>query len=166
MPIDATACLNAGKCIALTKTAFYIMIGIYSFAGILLVMLFIIAFFTPGIVFLKAKLKKSPLIYIVNRGQKGRFFVGKQKTEGIVDIDRVGPIIISENSHTIEHKSGTPLFFAFGEFAGSLPLKWIYVINKMREKANKEDNPLTNVDELAGKLGLKFDDIKKLWVKT
>jgi len=163
--VDASvaACIDAGKCVIMSKGAWYILIGIFSMAGLLLVLLFFIAFFTPGFSFLKAKMTKSMLVYIVNRSQIGRFVIGKHKTEGILDIRKIGPVIMTENSHTREHKSGLPLFFVFGEFAGTLPLKWVYVLNKLREKAQKENKPIVNIDGLAKEVGLKFNEETKVW---
>lgn len=147
----------------LTKGAFYIMVGMYSFSGLVIIILFLIAFFTPALIFLKAKLSKSSVIYLVNRAQQGRFVVGKHYAEGITEAKKVGPFIMTENSHTIELKSRTALFLAFGEFAATLPLKWVYVLNKLRERALKEKKPITNVDDIAKKIGLKFDEKKNKW---
>ena len=161
--LDIQGCLDAGKCLVMKKATFYILIGMFSFAGLVVVILFAIAFFTPALIFLKAKVKKSPLLYVINRGQRGRFVVGKLKTEGIIEVNNVGPFIITENSHTIEHKSGIPLFFAFGEYAASLPLRWVYVLNKIRQRAIERQEPITNSEDLGKEIGLKYDDELKVW---
>lgn len=162
---DPIACLEAGKCLVMTKTTKYIMYGLIGFMGFETLLLFFTAFWTPALIFLKAKLKKSSVIYLVNRAQGGRFLVAKHQSEGIADVKKVGPFIMTENSHTIEHKSRVGLFFAFGEFAATLPLKWVYVLNKVRQKAINEGKPIVNIENLGEKIGLKFDEEKKIWVR-
>jgi len=163
---DPIACLEAGKCLVMTKTTKLYIYGILGFSGFLFVLFFLMIFWTPALIFLKAKIRKSSIIYLVNRAQGGRFLVGKHTSEGIIDVRNVGPFIMTENSHTIEQKSRVGLFFAFGEFAATLPLKWVYVLNKIRQKAIDKGTPITNIDDLAGKVSLKFDEDKKVWKTT
>ena len=161
--LDPAACLEAGKCLVMTKTTKLYIYGILGFSGLLSVLFFLMIFWTPALTFLKAKMSKGSIVYLVNRAQGGRFIVGKHMSEGVIDVKKVGPFIMTENSHTIEQKSRVGLFFAFGEFAATLPLKWVYVLNKIRKKAVDIGTPITNVDDLAAKVGLKFDEEKKVW---
>ena len=147
----------------LTQGAFYTMIGIYSFAGLCILILFLIAFFTPALIFLKAKLSRSSVIYLLNRAQSGRFVVAKHYAEGIAEVKKVGPFIMTENSHTIEQKSKVGLFFAFGEYATTLPLKWVYVLNKLKERAIIKGEKIKNADILDNRIGLKFNETLKVW---
>lgn len=156
-------CLDLGLCKVLTQTNYYIAIAIFVLAGIFLLLLFFVAAFTPGFIFLNAKLTKNPLIYIVNRGQSGRFAVGKAKSEGVLDVRGTGPFIITENSHTREHKSGLPLFFSFGEFAATLPTTWIYALNKFRKfKADKKEE-IKNVEDLGKAINKRYDEKTGAW---
>lgn len=157
------SCLDAGACKVLSNTSYYVAIGTFIFCGILLVLIFLISFMTPGMVFLKAKITKNPVLYIVNRGQGGRFKVTKQKSEGVLDVAKVGPFIISENSHTREQKSGMPLFFAFGEFAGTLPLKWVYTVNKLKEQQSRKGEDIKNVEDLGKIFGKNYDNKEGTW---
>jgi len=118
-----------------------------------------ISFFTPAMIFLKAKFKKASLIYSVNRGQSGQFTVGTSKHQGIMDVKGVGPFIVTENSHTIEKKSKTPFYFAFGEFATTIPLEFAQTVQNLREAGKK----VTNVEDLARFVGLRFNNITKVW---
>lgn len=161
---DPVACLEAGKCIIMTKGTKYIIYTILGYVGFTTLILFFMAFWTPAFIFLKAKWSRSSVIYEINRAQAGRFLVAKHKSQGIVDVKKVGPFILSENSHTIEQKSRIGLFFAFGEFAATLPMRWVYVLNKLRDRAVAEGKPISNVDELGKKLGLNFDEQQKVWV--
>ncbi len=157
--MDASACLDAGKCLVITNNQYYIFIAIFIIAALLLVIILLTGFFTPALIFLKAKFSKGSLIYSVNRGQIGEFLIATSKFQGIADVKKVGPFIITENSHTIEKKSKTPFYFAFGEFASTLPLGFAALIQKLREKKQK----ITNIDDLAKLAGMEFDDNSKLW---
>lgn len=118
-----------------------------------------ISFFTPALIFLKAKIKKQSLIYSVNRGQTGKFLPASNKFQGIADVKGVGPFIITENSHTVEHKSKLSLYFAFGEFAATLPLEYATIVQKLRESGKK----ITNIEDLGELVGMKFNADKKVW---
>lgn len=155
---EVASCIDLKECIVMTSTTYYIAIGTFIFAGVLLVLLIMIAFWTPGFIFLRAKIRKAALIYIINRGQSGRFAVGKAKSEGVLDVSGTGPFIITENSHTRENKSGLPLFFAFGEFAATLPGKWIYVVNKLKSFFSKKGQDIKNVEDFGSKIGLHYHE--------
>ena len=158
---NVAACISSGECIVLTKGVLNILYGFSIFAGILLLVLMLVAFFTPAIIFLKAKFKKGSLIYSINRGQQGQFLIATHKHEGIADVKGVGPFIITENSHTIEKRSKTPFYFAFGEFSSTLPLEYASIVNYLRET----DNKITNINDLADLIGMKFDEEEKKWYK-
>ena len=161
MAIDASLCLAAGDCLVITNTQYYIFISIFVIAGLLLVMLLLVGFFTPALVFLKAKFKKASLVYSVNRGQIGKFLIASNKFQGIADCKGVGHYIITENSNTLESKSKTPFYFAFGEFAATLPLEFAQIIQYLRDK----DKKVSNITDLAEMAGMKFNETKKSWEK-
>ena len=119
----------------------------------------LVAFFTPSLIFLKAKFKKGSLIYSINRGQQGQFLIATHKHEGIADVKGVGPFIITENSHTIEKRSKTPFYFAFGEFSSTLPLEYAAIVHYLRETNHK----ITNINDLADLIGMKFDEAERKW---
>ncbi len=159
MALDAAQCLDAGECLVITNTQYYVFIGVFVVMGIFLFMLFMVGFFTPAMIFLKAKLKKAVLIYSVNRGGVGQFLVGTGKFQGIADVAKIGPFIITENSHTLEKKSKTPMYFAFGEFAATLPLNFAQLVQRLRKRGYK----ITNISDLSQLAGMKFDNDKKTW---
>ena len=159
MAIDAAACLEAGECMVMTKNIYLVFIAFAVLAAIFLLILFMVGFFTPAMIFLKAKFKKASLIYSVNRGQIGEFLIASGKFQGIADVKKVGPYIITENSHTLEKKSKIPFYFAFAEFASTLPLNFASLVQKLRERGLK----ITNVSDLAKLAGLKFDNETKVW---
>ena len=64
---------------------------------------------------------------------------------------------------TEEQKSRVTLFIAFGEFAATLPMRWAYVLNKLRERAIAEQKPITNVEDIGRKVGLTYDENEKVW---
>ena len=132
MALDLATCINAGTCIAVSKIAYYTMIDVFVIVGILLVLLLLIFFWTPALIFLKAKIFKKSIIYDVNRAQRGRFLVGKESGEGIIEVPRVGIDHLTEDSHTITN-NGLNLFFAFSEFVSTIPLTWPAVVTALRE---------------------------------
>ena len=160
--INAVECLAAGECLVMEKIVFNILAGFAILSAILLVVLIFVGFTTPALIFLKAKLRKQCLIYCVNRGQTGKFLVANPKYQGIVDIKKVGPYIITENSHTIEQKSKVPFFFGFGEFAATLPLEYAQLIQNLRKSGKK----ISNIDDLAEYAGMEFDNTEKVWKQT
>ncbi len=159
--VDANACLAAGDCIVITNNQWYSFIGIFVVFGIVILILFLIAFFTPAMIFLKARFKKADIIYSVNRGQAGQFHIATNKFQGIAEVKGVGPFIISENSHTIEKKSKLVLYIAFGEFGATLPLEYAKVVQQLREM----DYKVNNIEDLATLIGMEFDDKRKAWVE-
>ena len=161
MAVDSGVCLAAGKCLVITNTQYYIFIAIFIIAALLLVILLLVGFFTPSLVFLKAKFKKASLVYSVNRGQIGKFLIASNKFQGIADCKGVGPYIITENSHTLEQKSKTPFYFAFGEFAATLPLEFARIVQYLRDSGKR----ITNIEDLADLAGMKFDETNKVWEK-
>ena len=161
MAADASACLAAAECLIITNTQYYIFISIFVIAAILLVLLLLVGFFTPSLIFLKAKFQKASLIYSVNRGQVGKFLIASNKYQGIADVKGVGPYIVTENSNTLESKSKTSFFFAFGEFAATLPLEFAQVVQYLRDQNKK----VSNITDLAEMAGMEFDNTTKAWVK-
>ncbi len=161
MAADASACLAAGECLIITNTQYYIFISIFVIAAILLVLLLLVGFFTPAIVFLKAKFQKASLIYSVNRGQVGKFLIASNKYQGIADVKGVGPYIVTENSNTLESKSKTSFYFAFGEFGATLPLEFAQIVQYLRDQNKK----VSNITDLAEMAGMEFDNKTKAWVK-
>lgn len=140
MAVNAIQCLNAGQCVAMKVWQYYTAIGVFGFAGMLLVLLFLLKFWTPAFIFLKAKMKKSPIFLMVNRAQQGRFRIGKVEHEGLANIPKAGMVIMSENSHIIERQSHIPMFISHGEFAPTVTLDYAYVVQQLRESGVKMDN--------------------------
>jgi len=132
--VDLLTCINSGDCIAITKSAYYIMMGVYGLVGVLLILLFFIYMWTPGFTFLRAKFQKKRMMYVTERSQRGMFIPTTFVHDGVVKVPQVGPYILTERSHTIESKSGIPLYFGFGEFAASIPLFFPYVLEKLKSK--------------------------------
>ncbi len=159
MAVDSATCLGAGECLIITNTQYYIFISIFVIAAILLVILLLVGFFTPSLVFLRAKFQKASLVYSVNRGQVGKFLVASNKFQGIADVKGTGPFIVTENSHTLESKSKTPFYFAFGEFGATLPLEFAQIVQYLRDTGKK----ITNIEDLASLAGMYFNKENKAW---
>ena len=65
------------------------------------------------------------------------------------------------SSHTLESKSKTPFYFAFGEFAATLPLEFARIVQYLRDTGKK----VTNIEDLASMAGMEFDKTQKKWGK-
>jgi hypothetical protein len=139
MATDIATCLSTGKCVAISNTSYYISIGFFILAGLFLLILVFLKMWTPAFTFLKAKMKRSSIIYTVNRAQQGTFVLANDKQEGLLDTKK-GPYIMTEGSHTIDKGSKLPLFFAFGEFAATLDLNYPYIVQTLRSQGVKMDN--------------------------
>lgn len=161
MALDAGACLAAGECIVMTKGVYQVFVGLAVLSGLLLLIIILVSFMTPAMIFLKAKFKKASLIYVVNRGQVGQFMIATGKYQGIADVKGTGPYIITENSHTVEKKSKLSFYFAFGEFGATLPLQFAHIVQYLRDTGKK----VTNIDDLAELSGMKFNPETKAWDK-
>lgn len=148
--------------VTMSQTIWYITIGIYVLFCILLIMTFVMALFTPAMVFLRAKFQKKPVLGITNRSQTIKFCVAKIEGEGLLEYNKQ-PYHITENSHVREHKSGLPLFFAFGEFAATMPLKYAYAVDKMKRIKSKEGEPMTNVEDLGNEVGKRYNKGTGKW---
>lgn len=161
---DVLNCIDVGDCLVMTKSIYQISIASYAAAALLFLIVIIILWRTPAMVFLKAWLTGKPVIYITNRSQQGKFITSKNKYEGMADIRGLGPVMISENSHTIERTSGRPLYFIFAEFAATVPLWFAAIITDLKKKFNKDKDKLTNSEDLGEKIGLKYDVNSGKWV--
>lgn len=160
MAIENVAeCISTGQCVVMSKQIYIVFISIGALAAILLLMLILVAFMTPALIFLKAKFVKGSLIYEFGRSQIGRFLIAKVKHQGVADVKNVGAYIITENSHTIESRSKTPIYLAFGEFGATLPLEYAAIVQSLREQGEK----VTNVTDLAGLIGMQFNEVTKVW---
>jgi hypothetical protein len=162
---EVISCISANECVVMTSARYYWSIAFFALAVVLLILLILFIWRTPAWTFFKAWISGNPIMYITNRSQGGRFTVAKTKYEGLLDVAKSGPYILTENSHTIERRSGRPLFFAFGEFAATLPLWWISVINTIRSKFSKDKEAISNIEDVGKKIGMEFNENKGAWVR-
>ena len=162
---NAAECIASGDCLVMTKTVYNMAIASYTTAAILTILIILILWRTPAMTFLKAWMTRRPIMYLINRSQQARFTTTKAKYEGILDIYKSGPYIITENSHTIESTTGRPVYVAFGEFAATLPMWWVSVINTIKRKFGKKGENISNVADLGDKIGLEYDASSGSWKK-
>ena len=160
------ACEDPATCVAVSKTIMSLLVyGSGTGAFVLFIFIFIL-WKTPALEFLIASFTGKSVAYVTNRSQQGRFTTGKIDSGGMMDVRKVGPVLIAENSHTIERSSGRPLFFIFGEFASTLPIWWVEVINQVKAKFSKKQENINNVSDLGDKIGRKFDEKNGSWIDT
>lgn len=158
-------CIDTGQCYVMTKEVYQISIASYVTAAIFLIFIIFIFWRTPAMTFLKAWFTGKPVSYITNRSQRGKFITSKNKYEGMIDIRGLGPVMVTENSHTIETTSGRPLYFIFGEFAATIPLWFAAVITNLKKRFSKDKEKLSNSEDLGHKIGLKYDNKTNKWTR-
>lgn len=159
--VDATTCLQAGECTVITNATLLGFKIIFGAFVVTLVLFLLMWLFTPAGTFLKAKLRKADLILDVNRAQGGRFLITKGKYQGVLDVPKVGAYMMSERSHIVEQKTKLRMFLSFGEFGSTLPLEYAYIVQKLRESGKK----ISNIEDLAGLIGLEYDEKTKSWLQ-
>lgn len=126
------------------------MIIMFSFIGVFAAgtfSLLLIHVFTPMGVFLRAWLKKQPVILNVGREQSGEFVLGKTVIGGLIKTKKKGVFFATKGSHLIERKSRVPLFLTHAEFAGTLPYDLLQKLDVLSRKAEKEGKPLDTFED-------------------
>jgi len=88
---------------------------------------------TPALTFLKASLLKKPLMYIIGKDRMGKFCTFKSES-GAAKVGKDGLFHLTENSHTLEAGSKTPIYFAFRDLAATLLPEYPAIIQEIREK--------------------------------
>lgn len=122
----------------------YVLIGIFAAGSASLVFIFM---FTPASVFLRAWLKKLPVILNVGREQTGEFVLGKMTIGSIMKTKSKGIFFATKGSHILERKSRAPLFIAHSEYCGTLPYDLMQKIDVLSRKAQTEGVPLNTFEE-------------------
>jgi hypothetical protein len=88
---------------------------------------------TPAFTFLKAALLRKPLMYIIGKDRVGIFKTFKAES-GSAQVGKDGLFHLTENSHTLEAGSKTPIYFAFRDLAATLLPEYPAIIQEIREK--------------------------------
>lgn len=108
----------------------YVLYGVISVLSIILVF---ILWKTPALVFLKASLFKTPMMYIIGKDHMGEFKTFRPKN-GAGLIRRIGLFHLTENSHTLEAGAKIPIYFAFRDLAATLLPEYPAIVQEIREK--------------------------------
>jgi len=108
----------------------YVLYGLVAFLSIMLVF---IIWKTPALIFLKASLLKSPIMYIIGKDHMGVFKTFRPKN-GAGSIKGVGLFHLTENSHTLEAGAKIPIYFAFRDLAATLLPEYPAIVQEIREK--------------------------------
>jgi len=150
----------AGEIILASKE-FYALISGCVMAVVFGALVFLIKFWTPGFVFLKAKMKKTPLFWVKYKNGLGEFLPGKQDTPGSMEVKNIGSIMLTEGSHILEKNSNVLIYEGFGEYGASVPREYASIITQMKEKGL----PITNFNDYKKFLDLSTNkDIKEAYL--
>jgi len=109
-----------------------IFIGMMVVIGLESIILFLIMFKTPAMIFLKASISKSPLMYIIGKDRMGYFKTFKSES-GAAKLGKDGLYHLTESSHTLEAGSKIPIYFAFRDLAATLLPEYPAIIQEIRE---------------------------------
>jgi len=109
---------------------FGILFGIVALETLMLVF---IIWKTPAMKFLSASMTKSPLMYIIGKDRMGYFKTFKS-ANGAAKLGKDGLYHLTENSHTLEAGSKTPIYFAFRDLAATLLPEYPAIVQELREK--------------------------------
>lgn len=121
-----------------------IFIILFSIIGLESILLIFIVMKTPALIFLRASLTNSKIMYIMGKDKMGIFRTFRTKF-GNARIKNEGIYNITENSHTLEAKTKIPIYFAFRDFAATLKPEYAALIQELRSKGAK----ITNIDDLS-----------------
>lgn len=160
------ACSGGSACVGINTTwATIYFFG--SFFSMFLILFIIFLFWkTPAMEFLLSWITGRSVVLVANRSNQGRFRLGKTNAEGMLDVSRSGPVVITENSYIIEQISGRPMYIVFGEFAATLPLWWIGIVNKLKKLARLKGKDLNNSSDLGEVMGRVYNESSGKWEKT
>ncbi len=91
---------------------------------------------TPAMPFLSAFLTKKSIVYIIGKDKTGKFKPFKRQYGSAV-VKKLGIFDLTENSHTLESNTKTPIYFAFEDFAATLTPEYPAIIQELRTKGYK-----------------------------
>jgi hypothetical protein len=129
----------------------YIIFGIlFGIIGLETILLFFIVFKTPAMTFLMANIFKKPVMYIMGKDHLAMFKTFSPKN-GAAIIRGIGVFHLTENSHTLEYKTKTPIYLAFRDLAATLLPEYPAIIQEAREKGVVL-NTLDDVTEIIYKI--------------
>ena len=134
-----------------------LFVGLMVIIALESIVLILIMWKTPALVFLKASVFKKPLMYIIGKDRMG-FFKSFKSENGAAKLGRDGLYHLTESSHTLEAGSKIPIYFAFRDLAATLLPEYPAIIQEIREKGiviNNIEDVLTYIKKI--KLGLKDD---------
>jgi hypothetical protein len=120
-----------------------IFIILYSLIAIESLLLIFLLWRTPAIPFMIAFLMKRPLIYMIGKDRLGEFKTLVPKFGG-GSVKNIGLFSLTENSHTLEMKTKTPIYFAFRDHAATLDITYPAILQEIKEKGIR----ITNIEDI------------------
>jgi hypothetical protein len=132
---------------------------LFSVIGVETLMLIFIMIKTPAMPFLSAFLTKKPIMYIMGKDKIGKFLPFKRQY-GAGVVKKLGIFDLTENSHTLENNTKTPIYFAFEDFAATLTPEYPAIIQELRGQGYKVTR-MEDVERLINEIKLnKHKEIK------
>ena len=129
---DAVACIAAGKCTVITMTHFYASWVLLVLVGLLIVIIFMISFFTPAFAFLGAKMRKEDLFMSFDAVNRVSFEKAKRLKSGLAHAKGYGDVELVAGSALRERRSGILLFLRPMEVAYSIPPEFLRILAALK----------------------------------
>ena len=89
-------------------------------ALIILVLILFLHWKTPAMTIFRAFLGRKAIVWVKDRAGMSDFRTAKILNHGVLDVDKLGLVLMEETSKTIDKKSKVPVFRVFSEYAVSL----------------------------------------------
>lgn len=135
---------------------FWMLVGLMGAIGLQSVLIIFIFWKTPAMTFLGASLLKKPLLYIIGKDRLGKFKSFRPEN-GAGRLGKDGLFHLTENSHTLEMGSKTPIYIAFRDLAATLLPEYPAIIQELREQGII----LNNIEDITDYIQQIKEGIKK-----
>lgn len=117
----------------ISKIEFYVFLFFIFLAILFGLMLLFMTLWTPALTFFKARIKKLPIIRLMNRAGMSKYMIMKDVWKGTGDVAKIGTFQLSDKSGITDVKSGVKVFDGFSEFGLTIPEDYAAIIQELRQ---------------------------------
>jgi len=103
-------------------------------ALIIFVLMLFMGWKTPAWTIFRAFLGRKAIVWVKDRAGMSDFRTAKILDHGVLEVDKLGLVLMEETSKTIDKKSKVPIFRVFSEYAVSLSDNYEAILKELREK--------------------------------
>jgi hypothetical protein len=114
------------------RTEFYVFLFFIFLAILFGIVLLLMVLWTPALTFFKARLKKIPIIRLMNRAGMSKYMLMTDVWKGTGDVKKIGTFQLSDKSGMTDVKSGVKVFDGFSEFGATIPENYAPIVQELR----------------------------------